>query len=133
MSHALTINGTIGQTGFEGLLEKRKAPPKTPRTARRAQPRKAAAQTAAKNAAKNAEDFALATALTGGEPLRGPGALFIRLHPCRMIARAKGFSGPADSLSALCPAAPRPLTPRDGFANPMDGVAQTKLKCLLVA
>jgi hypothetical protein len=30
-------------------------------------------------------------------------------------------------------AAPRPLTPRDGFANPMDGVAQTKLKCLLVA
>ena len=30
-------------------------------------------------------------------------------------------------------AAPRPLTPRDGFAHPMDTVAQTKLICLLVA
>lgn len=30
-------------------------------------------------------------------------------------------------------ATPRPLSPRDGFANPMDGVARTKLKCPLVA
>ncbi len=72
MSHALTINGTIGQTGFEGLLEKRKAPPKTPRTARRAQPK----ARVAKAAAKNAGDLALAEALAGGE--RGAWNDFVR-------------------------------------------------------
>ena len=72
MSHALTINGTIGQTGFEGLLEKRKAPPKTPRMARRAQPK----ARAAKAAAKNAGDLALVAALTGGE--RGAWNDFVR-------------------------------------------------------
>lgn len=61
MSHALTINGTI--SGFEGLLEKRKAPPKATRTVRRAQPKKAAAEAPA----KNAEDFALVAALADGE------------------------------------------------------------------
>ncbi len=71
MSHALTINGTIGQTGFEGLLEKR----------RPAQPKKvaakAAAKSAAKSAAKNAGDFALVAALAGGE--RGAWNDFVRL------------------------------------------------------
>ena len=75
MSHALTMDAM----GLEGLIDSRK--PKAPKTARRAQPKKAAvktaaAKTAAKNAAKNAEDLALATALTGGE--RGAWQHFVR-------------------------------------------------------
>jgi RNA polymerase sigma-70 factor (ECF subfamily) len=62
MSHALTINGPIGQTGFESLLEKRTKASKLPKVARRAQPK-----AAPKNAPKNAEDFALVAALAAGE------------------------------------------------------------------
>jgi RNA polymerase sigma-70 factor (ECF subfamily) len=49
------------------LFEKRKASPKTPKTARPAQPKPQAAKTTAKSAAKNAGDFALVAALAGGE------------------------------------------------------------------
>ncbi len=63
MSHALTI----GQTGFESLLEKRKAPPKATRTARRAQAKTTSKKAAAEAPAKNAEDFALVAALASGE------------------------------------------------------------------
>jgi RNA polymerase sigma-70 factor (ECF subfamily) len=63
MSHALTI----GQTGFESLLEKRKAPPKATRTARRAQAKTTSKKAAAEAPAKNAEDFALVAALAAGE------------------------------------------------------------------